>query len=728
MNSLLRYVLMLCLWVILPAVGLRGQCPRIHPCPAAQVTICDYSVNDSLLWNDGPYTWSPILLSEDIYEAAANLSIMFTDTCGTAPVVSYTIFFDLEQDNLQETVLTSNMVFPPGKMLYGNAFSIDYLEGDTMTFDKRDFPDSLLYRFALEVSPSGNGWVAVLRWNNLMAPDQYSQARLPEGRHRIVWRVVSGGVTKTCEYNFRVRDCLAPEVYCLQPAAININYDQLAELNILDVLDYGLDNISPENQLMFSMQKAGAGTVFPLNVFNLPFIKLEYSCADTGLQIVDLWVRDLHGNAGFCQASVTVTDTVGFCVVLPVACARAIFGNQDTLDNTVFQLQAGVFTPPFASELFLLSEGCAEVNLAPIPPGATYALVQPVKTDIALNGVSTFDLVLISKHILNVESFQHPWQYLAADVNNSNTVTTFDIALIRKLILGLVDTFPQNTTWRFISSDCVLPPLPLPLACIGNVSFNMPLGSIYPDFNFFGIKMGDINGSALTNSAQSPATPRNMAKLLASDVVSEPGETLEVPFYLDASGYRLGMQLALGVDPSKFEITGLDAPNLPGFDASCWTYNNQSGALALSWAVPVPHALLPDAPAFVLHLRARSAASLRESVQLNNQRLQAETYQADGEKQNLLLTFEAPQQALLVKAQPNPSQGGASWPLRLNQSGPVQLDLFDAQGHVRFHLQQTLNHGAHWLAMPNDTSLPPGVYTWRIQSSEATWSGQWVKM
>ena len=727
MNSILRILFMLWLWAMLPCAELCGQCPVIQSCPTAQLTICDYSSNDSMLWHDDPYTWSPVLLSSDTYEAAANLSIMFKDTCGATPEVSYTIFFDLEQDNLHETVITSNMVFPPGKMLYGNAFSPGYLEGDTMQFDKRAIPDSLHYRFALEVEPSGNSWVAVLRWNTLTSPCQYAQARLPEGRHRIVWKVVSGGVTKTCEYNFRVRDCLEPEVFCLQPPPVNINYDRLAYLNINDALDYGQDNICPENQLAFSIREAGTGTGFPFDSFGLSVIEIPFACMDTGIHIVEVWVQDLHGNAGFCQTSVTVTDTVGFCFVPPNACARAVFGNLDTLDNTVFEVLAGEFTTPFTAVLPSIGGGCSQVDLTIIPPGASYVRVRPVKVDNPLNGVSTFDLVLISKHILNIESFPHPWQYVAADANFSNTVTTFDIAQIRKLILGLVDTFPQNITWRFYTAECDMPGVPLPLPCPNNVTFNFPLGSIFPDFEFLGIKMGDVNGSAIINTMQAPATLRDKARLMVPDAVFEAGQTLDVPVYLDASGDRLGLQFAMNIDPEWFDILSLEAPELSSFDATCWT-KNEHGALALSWAVPLPQTLLPDAPAMVLSLRARKSASLREAIRLDNQRLQGETYDANNGIQDLELVFKTPGKDLSVKPQPNPGQGGAQWPLRLQQAGTVQLELVDMRGQRRYHQQLTLATGAHWLAMPADPSLAPGLYTWRIQCADGTWTGQWVKM
>jgi hypothetical protein len=74
-----------------------------------------------------------------------------------------------------------------------------------------------------------------------------------------------------------------------------------------------------------------------------------------------------------------------------------------------------------------------------------------------LNGVTTFDLVLITKHILGIQLLDSPYKMIAADVNNSSTITTADMIQLRKLILGIYDDFPNNTSWRFVDADYVFP-------------------------------------------------------------------------------------------------------------------------------------------------------------------------------------------------------------------------------------------------------------------------------
>ena len=70
-----------------------------------------------------------------------------------------------------------------------------------------------------------------------------------------------------------------------------------------------------------------------------------------------------------------------------------------------------------------------------------------------LNGVSTFDVVLASKHILGLELLDSPYKLIAADVNNSGTITAIDLIALRKVIAGNETSFPNNSNWRFIPKN-----------------------------------------------------------------------------------------------------------------------------------------------------------------------------------------------------------------------------------------------------------------------------------
>lgn len=117
-----------------------------------------------------------------------------------------------------------------------------------------------------------------------------------------------------------------------------------------------------------------------------------------------------------------------------------------------------------------------------------------------LYGVSSFDNVLITKHILGVQSLDSPYKRIAADVNNSGTITTQDVISLRRLILHQDADFANNTSWRFVPASYVFPdpdnpwledfPEYISIEC-------QPCN--LPNLDFIAIKIGDVNGSAGSN-------------------------------------------------------------------------------------------------------------------------------------------------------------------------------------------------------------------------------------
>ncbi|MCB0654264.1 MAG: hypothetical protein KDC85_23495 [Saprospiraceae bacterium] len=116
------------------------------------------------------------------------------------------------------------------------------------------------------------------------------------------------------------------------------------------------------------------------------------------------------------------------------------------------------------------------------------------------NGVSTFDAVLIQKHILGLQTLDSPYKIIAADVNHSGHVSILDIIQLRKLILGIYDEFPENNSWRFVDASYVFPDPNFPWAeAFPEVIHINNSSADQLNVNFIAIKIGDVNGSALPN-------------------------------------------------------------------------------------------------------------------------------------------------------------------------------------------------------------------------------------
>lgn len=124
--------------------------------------------------------------------------------------------------------------------------------------------------------------------------------------------------------------------------------------------------------------------------------------------------------------------------------------------------------------------------------------VTPIKSDEPINGVTAFDLLLIRKHILNSTPFNTPYQFLAADVDFSGTITTFDILTLRKIILNIETNFPTGQSWLFIPTDYeFLTSNPLNEAYPTSLKVESRYYSRPLILDFTGIKLGDVNSSVI---------------------------------------------------------------------------------------------------------------------------------------------------------------------------------------------------------------------------------------
>jgi hypothetical protein len=125
--------------------------------------------------------------------------------------------------------------------------------------------------------------------------------------------------------------------------------------------------------------------------------------------------------------------------------------------------------------------------------------VTPQLDTLYKNGVSTFDLVFISRHILTVELLDSPYKLIAADIDNSGSISVLDVILLRRLILSVDDAFEHTKSWRFVEANYVFPDPTDPwLEPFPEVIDDFTgIGPIYGDF--IAIKVGDVSGDASPN-------------------------------------------------------------------------------------------------------------------------------------------------------------------------------------------------------------------------------------
>lgn len=273
-------------------------------------------------------------------------------------------------------------------------------------------------------------------------------------------------------------------------------------------------------------------------------------------------------------------------------------------------------------------------------------------------GLTTYDLVLISKHILAIEPFTCPWQILAADVNCTGSVTTFDIVTARKVILGILDSFPCGA-WRFMPDS----------ALVTNGECQ----------DFVGVKLGDVNAGPCTDSlaasSDSRAQPRD---LYFQEYVFQVGETARIPLFFMENATLDGLQCAFDFDPNTLKISSIESETLQGFDEASFRLSDHD--LAVSWFqaqgqnIPIKSALL------TLDITAPLGGRLSDLLHISQSGLLSESYDAEGQIRPLqLLTIPAVPTYFLS---PNPAYGYFTLQYEARQTEDFTIQMLDVQGKI----------------------------------------------
>lgn len=294
--------------------------------------------------------------------------------------------------------------------------------------------------------------------------------------------------------------------------------------------------------------------------------------------------------------------------------------------------------------------------------------LKPIKTDNPLNGISTLDLALITKHILGLEVFKCPWQILAADINCNGSISTFDVVTGRKLILGILDTLPCGS-WRFTSATDT--------ASKGNC------------VAFQGVKVGDVNaGPNCPADGRTRATDRNGAvfPLHLEDCFLEKGHTYRVPLYAGQDGQLSALQCRFLLAPQAArleQITASDALN--GFSEEMYHQNREAGdgLVSVIWYAGEVATAQARQPLLWITLTALEDVRLQEVLQLLPTSLSPELYDELGDAHPIELQWNTVgPQPEGVHLAPNPSMGTFTLGFSAASMETMAIQVYDLQGKL----------------------------------------------
>jgi len=215
------------------------------------------------------------------------------------------------------------------------------------------------------------------------------------------------------------------------------------------------------------------------------FVTDTFFCEDVGINPVQMWVFDEQGNADYCETNLIVQDNMEVCPTFYVE----LGGRVEMPDGEPL---AGVDMYVSGTDMqAVTTEADGTFSFPQLPEGGGYEL-KPSWEMHSSEGITSYDLVLISRHILGLKPLEFPYQMIAADVNNSHFVSTLDMALIQRRILGQIESFPGQQDWVFIPADYTFPNPSNPfLPVFPREMVFEPLDSSFMQADFIAVQLGN---------------------------------------------------------------------------------------------------------------------------------------------------------------------------------------------------------------------------------------------
>jgi len=558
-------------------------------------------------------------------------------------------------------------------------------------------------------------------------PNYIIRGTYPLGEHVFLVEANDGCGNRTREQLMvEVVDCKAPAPICANQLNVELSptdpADEVAGRGTIQVTSFLRSTIYD----CTGQGDQGQVTHFSINRAGEPAdpeqASASFTCADIGDLIeMQIYAWDKAGNGDYCTAYVEVQDNLGACAP-PTAMISGVVVTEggEPVEDVEVLLSGG-------EERMRRTNAQGTYRFDRLAAGATYTIRPGLNTDHG-NGISTFDLILVQKHILGLDPLESPYKLIAADVNNSGGVSTLDLIQLRRIILGEADSFLGNQSWRFVMSDYTFadPASPWKDAMPENMEIRDLDGE--KTLDFMAIKIGDVSGNATVNSGQPAPEVRNddELRIQVTDQWLEAGETYDVLFTSDDLDNIQGMQFTLeSVDPG-LSIDHI-IPMLLGSDHMGMT--DAQYLRTFSWNRQ-PGETIPEAGLFMLRVSVNKAMRLQDALRITSTYTVAEAYNEFDELLSVQLDWQQSgvgERAFdVLQLAPNPFRERLLMRFSLLVTEPVTLTVWDSRGRTVWRREWTANAGMNEYYLSATDLAGEGLYFFRLQGHNSSREGEFV--
>lgn len=235
-----------------------------------------------------------------------------------------------------------------------------------------------------------------------------------------------------------------------------------------------------------------AADVKSCTAVEMRFSKTKFDCSDIGkVQTIQVDLVNENGTELTLNFQIEIIDPNNYCGFVNQEfsiSSRVQNPARLPVKDVVLSLDSGDFVQEVVSDengQFTSSVSAQE----------TYTVL--FEKDVSLEEqVSSRDLRMLSRHLLGIEVFTSPYQYIAADINGDGVLNVFDEILLKRILLfNLIGDEILAPNVQFVSKSYLFKPRVSPL----HQNWDSIQGSVidinHHDLDIILIKLGDIDSS-----------------------------------------------------------------------------------------------------------------------------------------------------------------------------------------------------------------------------------------
>jgi hypothetical protein len=309
---------------------------------------------------------------------------------------------------------------------------------------------------------------------------------------------------------------------------------------------------------------------------------------------------------------------------------------------------------------------------------------------------------------------------IAADVNGDRDVNTADMIALRRAVLHLSPVFPNSVpSWKFINRTFTFQnptsPLGEDFPEVVNIA-NAPQG--LSAANFVGVKVGDVNLSAVANglAGLDIRGAAGTLTLKTDDLNLVAGKTYTVQ--LKSNDFNvIGMQGTLNFAKGyadQISVIG-QLPNMT--EGNFGVFDN---AITTSWNGKAS----TETDVLTLTFRAKQNGKLSDVLTIGSNLTYAEGYDAAGDSYSVNLSFNngtvSGNEFALYQNEPNPSNSNTKIGFNLPEAAKATLSIYDVTGKLLRMVEGNYNAGYNAVMIEKSDLNANGVMYYRLDSGNNT--------